>query len=137
MYKTVVKVIDLSIIKNENENEDELIYEQFKNNITWHREYVDKLEGEGYKPEYISFNNDKIISTRYVSSFWLMALKIIYERYINDDSHIIPDGISIQVINPDMSVKLRTNQKWLVPISYIYKCEVCKNLFDKDCVCIK
>jgi hypothetical protein len=132
MYKTVVKAVDLSALKI-----DELTYEQFKNNIAWHKEYVEVLETEGYKPEYISFNNDEMISTRYVSTFWAMALKIIYERYLNDDSHIVPDGIAIQVIDPEVSVKIRTNQKWLVQVSYIYKCEVCRNLFDKDCVCIK
>ena len=132
MYKVTIKVIDLSTIPY-----NESTYTQFKNNIASNMHYVETLESKGYKPEYISFNDDQVISTRYTSIFWLMALKIIHENYVNDNSHTIPENISIQVIDFNQSVKLRTNQKWLVPISYIYQCDQCKKLFDKDCSCIK
>lgn len=132
MYKKVVKVVDLSTL-----NVDETVYVQFKNNTAWNSQYIKSIEEEGYSQDYISYENNDLISTKFISVFWLMSLKIAYDNYINEDSNIVPSGISIQVINPEISVKLRTNQKWLVPITYIYKCEVCKNLFDKDCVCIK
>lgn len=132
MYKILTKVQDLSSLRV-----DESTYEQFKKNVVWHRDYVEKLENEGYKPEYISFSGSEIISTQYISTFWLMALKIIQERYLENDSHIIPNGISIEAINSEISPKNRTNQKWLVPINYVSKCDICIKLFDKDCSCIK
>lgn len=129
MYKTITKTVNLSSLNSDSELEA-----QFNNII---EQYIKMVKEGGYKPDYISYHNSALINTRYSSNLWLIALKKLYTQYIDEEIHTIPNGITIQVIDSNISPKIRSNQKWLIDVNYLYKCEVCKELFDKNCICIK
>ena len=131
MYKTVIKTIDIMGPSIEGP-----IYDDFRNNEKWNNDYVDTLVNQGYKSEYIAIDDDKIISLKYTSLLWLMALRVIYEKFINQDLNSAPDGVIIQSIDSSISLNVRSNQKWLVQVMYIYKCSECKSLFDNQCKCL-
>lgn len=132
MFKTVIKPIDLNGL-----NYDETSYAEFRDNIGWHESYTNTLINEGYKADYVAIHNDKVISYKYSSILWLMALRLLYEKFIDDDINETPVGVMIQSINSDIASNIRSNQKWIIPVTCIFKCEKCKELFDGNCSCIQ
>ena len=92
-------------------------YGQFKNTISWHDTYLETLTNDGYRAELISFNgnNGQIISTQYTSMLWVMSLKIIYEKFINEEVNSAPDGVIIKLVDEDKSARDRNKSKVVNP----------------------
>ena len=132
MFKTVIKSINLAEL-----NFDEASYVEFKNNLGWNESYVKTLMIDGYSSDYVAIHESKVISYKYSSILWLMALRFIRENFINEDISEVPNGVIIQNIESEESLNTKENQKWIIPVTYIYKCESCKELFDGNCSCIQ